>query len=125
LVDHAVDPSVTAPTDSTSPLLDAAITHRYQHVQDGLLKKVRTRGSESFDQLCCNLCTETRNTCVDLFDWVKIRTPFGFLARRHVKRVGTPHRNMVAISTDLPKVNLIEAVRMLGKQAPPNISDGV
>ena len=44
LVDHAVDSSVTAPTDSTSPLLDAAITHGYQHIEDGLLEEVRTRG---------------------------------------------------------------------------------
>jgi len=32
---------------------------------------------------------------------------------------------MVAVSGDLPKVNLVEAVRVLGKQAPPDISDGV
>jgi len=75
LVDHTVDSSVTAPTDSTSPLLDAAITHGYQHIQDGLLEEVRTRGSEAFDQLCCDLCTETRDACVDLFNGIKIRTP--------------------------------------------------
>jgi hypothetical protein len=89
-----------------------------------LLEEVRTRGSEAFDQLCCDLCTETRDACVDLFNGIKIRTPFRLLGR-HVKRVRTPYGNMIAISRDLPKVNLVKAVRVLGKQAPPNISDGV
>ena len=32
---------------------------------------------------------------------------------------------MVAVSGNLPKVNLVKAVWVLGKQAPPDISNGV
>ena len=79
LVDHAVDATVTAAADSTSPLLYTAIAHRYQNVQNGLLEEVRSRGSESFEQLSGHLGTESGDTGVDLLDRIEIGAAHGTL----------------------------------------------
>jgi hypothetical protein len=73
LVDHTIDSAVISATDSTSPLLDTAVAHRYQHVQDGLLEEVGTRGSQSFEQLGGERASASARASDDIAQLIRFR----------------------------------------------------
>lgn len=55
LVDDSIDATVATATDPACTLLDTAVAHRHQDVEDGLFEEPGACRAKPLDQLCGNL----------------------------------------------------------------------
>jgi hypothetical protein len=62
LVDHAVHTAVAGPAYPGCPLLSAAVSHRYPHVEHRMFQKVRVLIAQPFEQLRRNISMQARHT---------------------------------------------------------------